>query len=146
MKSLAAYVSVMFNRVLGLNLFAILSVLVSSAISIYLFRMYQNKKLSAEDICEDKEKLNELWFAGFVGTGLVGQGIIENYLDFEDAIFNSIGGVLGDVIFFFVIYGVLTLIGVDKENKIERCNKSFKGIVILCAVGDVLYYLIYGGL
>ena len=146
MKSLATSIAVMINRVLGLNVWAAISVIVSSAISIYLFDMYQKKILSPEDMGEEKEKLNELWFAGFVGAGLVGQGLTENYLDFEDAIFNSIGGVIGDVLAFFIIYGILTLIGVDKENKFERCKKSFKAIVILCVVLYALYYLISGDL
>jgi len=62
---------------------------------------------------------------------LFAQFSIEKYLDFGDAIFVTLTNVIGNIVLFFICYGILNVLGVDKENKFEKCNKSFIGLVIL---------------
>lgn len=124
----------MHSMLNSLSFFAIVSVFASTGITIFLYDAYLKKKLPPDT---EGEKIPEFYVLVIFMTELYSQVSIEKFLDFEDAIFTIIGNVIGNIITFFLCYGILTLIGIDKENKFERCKKSFVGFLILLVLSAI---------
>lgn len=118
----------------GLSFFAGFSVIVTTIITIFLYYYYLKTKLPPDS---KGEEVSDVYAVIIFVAELYSQVSTEKFLDFEDAIFTIIGNTIGNVIIFFLCYGILTLVGVDKENKFERCKKSFIGFVILLVLSAI---------
>ena len=118
----------------SLSFCAGLSVIATTGITICLFKEYSKKQLVSNDNSElqtHSEDIDYWWYLGLFAAELYAQFRIEQYLDFGDAIFVTLTNVIGNIVLFFICYGILNALGVDKENKFKKCNKSFIGLVIL---------------
>lgn len=117
-----------------LSFFAGISVVATTIITIVLFKLYAEKQLLSNEGTEGQnssEGINNWWYLGVFVSELGSQFTIEQYLDFGDAIITTISNVIGNAILFFICYGILSVVGVNKDNKYERCNKAFMGLVII---------------
>ena len=117
-----------------INLFTCVSIVLTTAITIYLFTEYAKKQSVSNDGTETQTAPVDIslwWFLGLFVSEFISQVLIEQNLDFVDAIWNIIGNIIGNTILFFICYGVLGVIGVNRENKYERCKKAFMGLVII---------------
>ena len=112
------------------NLLASLSYsCVSTFIMAALFETWLEKYLHAEIKVSDSPVV--LWIVGlFIAEFLGDVGSDEILSSKEQVLIAFITGLVGAVIF-LICYGVLSLIGTDKEDKIERSYKAFKGLVII---------------
>ena len=112
------------------NLLASLSYsCVSTFIMAALFETWLEKYLHAEIKVSDIPVV--LWIVGlFIAEFLGDVGSDEIFSSKEQVLIAFITGLVGAVIF-LICYGVLSLIGTDKEDKIERSYKAFKGLVII---------------
>ncbi|MBR2179743.1 MAG: hypothetical protein IJ862_05050 [Selenomonadaceae bacterium] len=118
----------------GLNFFTCVSIVLTTAITIYLFTEYAKKQLVSNDDTETQTTSVDIsfwWFLGLFVSEFISQVLVEQNLDFVDAIWNIIGNIIGNTILFFICYGILGVIGVNRENKYERCKKAFMGLVII---------------
>ena len=118
----------------GLSVFTCVSIVLTTAITIYLFTEYAKKQLVSNDDTETQTTSVDIslwWFLGLFVSEFISQVLVEQNLDFVDAIWNIIGNIIGNTILFFICYGVLGVIGVNRENKYERCKKAFMGLVII---------------
>ena len=57
--------------------------------------------------------------------------VYQHALDFVDALINIVGNVIGNAILFFICYGILSVAGVNKDNKYERAKKATMGLIII---------------
>ena len=123
-----------------MSFFAGIGAVASTAVTIFLYMMYSEKKLSTAEATG--ESLDNYWYLGLFVTEVYGYALPSEDVQlnlFSDAIFFTIFDILGNILFFFICYGILSLIGVDKENKFERCKKAFMGLVILSVALIFLY-------
>ena len=117
-----------------LSFFAGISVIVTTVITIILFQLYAEKQSllnEGTEAQETSESISNWWYFGVFVSELGSQFTIEQYLDFGDAIINTISNIIGNAIIFFICYGILSVVGVNKDNKYERCIRAFMGLVIL---------------
>ena len=116
-----------------LNFFAGLSVVATTALTIMLFLNYAQKKLPPADgtDAQSPDEIDNYWYVGLFGAELYAQLAVEQSLSMYDAISETLISIVWNVVIFFICYGVLSVVGVDKENLYERCKKAFMGLVIL---------------
>lgn len=123
-----------------MSFFAGLGAIVSTTVTILLYMKYSEKKILNAEVTG--EGLDNYWYLGLFVTEVYGYALPSADIQlnlFSDALFFTIFDILGNILFFFICYGILTLIGVDKENKFERCKKAFMGFVILSVALIFLY-------
>lgn len=117
-----------------LNLFAGLSVIATTILTVIFFEKYAKKKLPPADGFDKQEPPKEIhdgWYAGLFVMEFLGQVMATESLDAIEAVLVTVLNVAMNIVVFFVCYGVLGVAGVDKENLYERCKKAFMGLVIL---------------
>ena len=119
-----------------LSFFAGISVIATTVITIIFFQLYAEKQKQSllnegTEAQETSESISNWWYFGVFISELGSQFTIEQYLDFGDAIITTISNVIGNTIIFFICYGLLSVVGVNKDNKHERCIKAFMGFVII---------------
>lgn len=117
-----------------LNLFAGLSVIATTILTVIFFEKYAQKKLPPADGFDKQEPPKEIhdgWFGGLFCAEFLGQVMATESLDAIEAVLVTVLNVAMNIVVFFVCYGVLGVAGVDKENLYERCKKAFMGLVIL---------------
>ena len=117
-----------------LNLFAGLSVIATTILTVIFFEKYAKKKLPPADGFDKQEPPKEIhdgWFGGLFCAEFLGQVMATESLDAIEAVLVTVLNVAMNIVVFFVCYGVLGVAGVDKENLYERCKKAFMGLVIL---------------
>ena len=118
----------------SLSFFAGVSVIATTLITAVLCMEYAKSQLPPNDGTDTQTKpefLGTWWFVALFGSELTSQVMIEKYLDFGDAIINIIGNVIGNALLFFICYGVLSVAGVDKEDKYKRAEKATMGLIIV---------------
>lgn len=126
--------SKLVNMFENLSFFAGISVVATTIITIILFKLYAEKQLLSNEgteVQKSSDNNNHWWYLGLFASELGSQFTIEQYLDFGDAIMTIISNVIGNAILFFICYGILSVVGVNKDNKYERCNKAFMGLVMI---------------
>ena len=117
-----------------LNFFAAASVIGTTALTVVFFEKYAKKKLPPADGFDKQEPTKEIsggWYAGLFCAELYGQFVVEKNLDATDAVLSTIINTACNILVFFICYGILSGLGVNKENLYKRCQKAFIGLVIL---------------
>ena len=87
---------------------------------------------------EPPKEIHHGWYAGLFCAEFFGQLMAAESLEAIESVFATVFNVAVNIVVFFVCYKVLGIVGVDKENLYERCNKAFKGLVILSWVLTML--------
>ncbi len=75
--------------------------------------------------------IDSIWILAFMTMELTLQAALEPNLGMGEAIAGTIADTIGNIVIFFVCYGVLGIFGVSKESRIERLAKAFKGVIII---------------
>lgn len=128
-----------FSMLEHMSFFAGLGAVAATVGTIFLYIIYSEKNLPPET---KGENLDKFWYFGIFVIELYGYAMPADGVElnlFLDSLLLTIFEILGNAIIFFICYGVLTLIGVDKEIKFERCKKAFMGLVILSFAMLLLY-------
>ena len=118
----------------SLSFFAGVSVIATTIITIVLCTEYAKRQLPPSDgtgTQTNSEFLGNWWYIGLFGAELYTQAMFDKYLDFVDALINIVGNVVGNAILFFICYGILSVAGVNKDNKYERAKKATMGLIII---------------
>ena len=121
----------MFDR---LNFFAAASVIGTTALTVIFFEKYAKKKLPPDDGLDKSAPVEEIhggWYAGLFAAELYGQFVAEKNLDVTDAVLSTIINSAMNILVFFICYGILSAVGVDKDNKYERARKATMGLIIV---------------
>ena len=116
-----------------LNLFAGLSVIATTFLTMMFFIWYAEKKLPPGDGLEEHTSVKEIhggWFAGLFSAEFFGQVMAAESLDAMEAVLSVVVNVAANILVFFICYGILSVAGVNKENLYERWKKAFMGLVI----------------
>lgn len=122
-------ISIMSRILENMSFFAVVSVIATTAICLWLYREYISKTPPVEG--QSYEFLSSPWLLAFFMEELASQSLVANYMSAGEAVLNTVINVVSNIILFFVCYGVLGAVGVSKENNHDRINKSFKGMVII---------------
>ena len=117
-----------------LNLFAGLSVIATTILTVIFFEKYAKKKLPPADGFDKQEPPKEIhdgWFGGLFCAEFLGQVMATESLDAIEAVLVTVLNVAMNIVVFFICYKILGVAGVDKENLYARCKKAFMGLVLL---------------
>ena len=126
----------MSKALFGLSYFAGIGVSVGATIVTFFFGILWFEKYLKVEYPENTEENSKLpislwWFAAlFLAEFLNYEGVEENLHGSEVLITAFIAAIINAIIF-LICYLILSLSGVEKENKVERSIKAFKGLVII---------------